>query len=196
MSARTLDVGSGTPLRQQAEAKLIGGIAPAIRRSAPSAQALTILFNLASAPESAGDALKMLHELQVHQVELDLQHEQLERTQAELTATLDRYVGLFDFAPVGYFAIDGDGRILEGNRAGADLFGVEQHQLPGRRIDSFLSPDNRLTVAALLARVRTSGGKETCDVRYQGSDAVSRTLRMVARASPHGESILLALTDT
>lgn len=195
MSAETLDVGNAAPLRQQAEAKLIDGIAPAIRRSVPSAQALTILFNLASTPESAGDALKMLHELQVHQVELDLQHEQLERTQAELTTTLDRYVELFDFAPVGYFAVDAEGRIIEGNRAGADLLGVEQRELSGRRIDSFLSADNRLTVSALLARVRTGGGQETCEVRHRGNDAVSRALRMVARTSPRGESILLTLMD-
>ena len=66
-------------LRQSAVERLVKGIAPATRGSSLGTEALTLLHGLASTPQTASDALKLLHELQVHQVELDLQHEQAEQ---------------------------------------------------------------------------------------------------------------------
>src|SRR6266700_7345147 len=109
------------PLRHVAEELLRDGIPPPAYGWSTGVDALNVLHNLAGSPESAADALKLLHELQVYQVELAMQREQLEQSRAEVAESLERYVERFDFAPVGYFALEPDGRIVEGNLAGADL---------------------------------------------------------------------------
>jgi hypothetical protein len=91
---------SGQPtLRQQAHHQLVAGVAPQSRGWGVSVEALTLLHRLASQPGSASDALKLLHELQVHQVELDLQQAQLEANERELNDELSRYRLLFEQAP-------------------------------------------------------------------------------------------------
>ncbi len=64
---------------------------------------------------------ELIHELEVHQIELEMQNEELRRTQVELTESRNRYYDLYDFAPVAYFSLDHKGRILEVNLAGAHL---------------------------------------------------------------------------
>lgn len=90
MSMHAVDSSKLSELRQHAEARLNGGQAPKTLGWSSSAQALSLLHRLASDPASAADALKLLHELQVHQVELDLQHEQMEQQLLELSETLRR----------------------------------------------------------------------------------------------------------
>ncbi len=68
--------------------------------------ALRVLYDLASSPSTAPDALALLHELQVHQVEVDLQDEELRRSRAEMESSLNRQVQLYDYAPVGCFTLD------------------------------------------------------------------------------------------
>src|SRR5438270_10029759 len=120
-------------LRNVAEERLRDGIPPPAHDGwTTGVEALNVLHGLAASPESAGDALKLLHELQVHQVELSMQNEQMEQSRAEIADSLELYIERFDFAPVGYFTVEPDGRIVEGNLAGADLFGVDRGELPGR----------------------------------------------------------------
>lgn len=80
----------------------------------------------------------LAHELHVHQVELEMQNEELRRTQAELAAARDRYLDLFDFAPVGYFTLDKDGVILECNLTGAEMLGARRNGLKGSRLSRFI----------------------------------------------------------
>jgi hypothetical protein len=61
---------------------------------------------------SSRDALSLIHELQVHQIELEMQNEELQRAQKELEKSRDRYSDLYDFAPVSYFSFDKDGLII------------------------------------------------------------------------------------
>jgi hypothetical protein len=92
MSKHTGKLKHPTPLRHQAETRIREGDAPQdTHRWSTGVEALTLLHDLASAPASAGDALKLLHELQVYQVELDLQYEQMELSQRELAEELHRY---------------------------------------------------------------------------------------------------------
>lgn len=185
----------GLNLRVAAEARLREGCAPPSRGVPTDAGSLNLLHRLANTPASADDALKLLHELQVHQVELDMQNEQLETTRRELAEDLARYHELYQFAPAGYFNVDSGGDIIEGNIAGAELFGVRQDELAGRGIDSFLAPGSRPVLLALLQQVRENGSRAACEVTSGGEAAGSRRWRIVAGIAPGARSWLIVAVD-
>ena len=143
MTASIVKPDQFSKLRNDAETRLSTGTAPRTNVWPPGLNALIQLYKLASNSESAADALKLLHELQVHQVELDLQQEQMEISQHEIAEELACYKGLYDFAAVGYFSIGSQGDVIDGNLCGAELLGVGQNKLRGHRIDSFLAPESR-----------------------------------------------------
>jgi PAS domain-containing protein len=79
------------------------------------------------------DTQRLVHELQVHQIELEMQNEELQQSRAEVEAGLERYTELYDFAPVGYLTLGRDGVIRQVNLTGARLMEAERVGLPGRR---------------------------------------------------------------
>lgn len=194
MSKRTADPEPHTTLRQRAQHKLDTGTAPTSRGWGVSVEALALLHRLASAPASAADALKLLHELQVHQVELDLQHAQIEANEAELADELARYRALYMQAPAAHFVLDADGRIVECNRAGADLLGRSSSEISGRRFDEFLSSDSRVPFATLLRDVRDGAANPCCTVRPARERIDARHWQIAASAGPSDGAVQLIVT--
>jgi PAS domain-containing protein len=86
------------------------------------------------------DALALVHELQVHQIELEMQNEELRHSKLETENALMKYSDLYDFAPIGLFAFDARGLILEVNLAGAALLGTERRNLMNRHFRMFVAP--------------------------------------------------------
>lgn len=86
---------------------------------------------------------KILHELHVHQIELEMQNEELRKAQIELEATRDRYIDLYDFAPVGYLTIDGQGMIDDCNLTAAHLLGRERMELIRQPFVQFITEEER-----------------------------------------------------
>jgi PAS domain S-box-containing protein len=91
---------------------------------------------------SSDDAHRVLHNLQVHQIELELQNEELRHAQVELEASRARYFDLYDLAPVGYFTLDENGLILEANLTGATLLGVARGALVKQPLARFVVGDD------------------------------------------------------
>lgn len=119
-----------------------------------------------------GDTRRLLQELQVHQVELEMQNAQLQEARDRTEALLEKYTDLYDFAPVGYFSLDEQGRIVEANLAGAALVQVERSQLLGRRLTRFLGPNSRAGFLTLLEGVFAGRGNVVCEsslLRADGS---------------------------
>jgi len=115
-------------------------------------------------PATEADTQRLVHELQVHQIELEMQNEELAQSRAEVEALLRQYADLYDFAPVGYFTLARDGAINQVNLAGANLLGVERGKLINRRFGVFVSAQSRTTFNAFIDKVFTIGSKETCEV--------------------------------
>lgn len=181
-------------LRQSAEERLVKGTAPFTRGWPMGSSALTLLHGLASAPETASEALKLLHELQVHQVELDLQHEQAEQECHELSEDLMHHTALFDLAPFAYVSLDAEDLVIAANRMAADWLAPgssEAQEWAGRRIEDLLAPECRTAVRGMLAALRKGDGedRQTCTVQSKADGASAQA---VATATPGGEQVLMA----
>ena len=179
-------------LREIAEERLEKGTAPFARGWPAGAQALAMLHGLASTPETASDALKLLHELQVHQVELDLQREQAEQECRQLGEDLANYIALFDLAPFAYLSLDPEGLVIATNRIAADWLAPgsgEAQEWAGRRIEGLLAPACRAAVRGTLAALRKGGGRQTCAVQSKADGASAHA---VATATPGGRQVLMA----
>jgi PAS domain S-box-containing protein len=113
-----------------------------------------------SQPKDLPDSRRLVHELQVHQLELEMQNTELHDARDRLEILLEKYADLYDFAPVGYFSLDAQGRILEVNLTGAAMLGVERSRLLTQRLAAFLTPASQLTFPAFLKRVFDGPGKQ------------------------------------
>jgi PAS domain-containing protein len=180
-------------LRTQALSRLTGHHSPAGTRSNASA-ALGVLHQLASSPSTAADALALLHELQVHQVEVELQDEELHRSRAELEADLLRLTQRHDHAPVGCFTIDRGTVLCEVNLTGARLLGVARDALPGLALDAFLTPSSAGRLQALLAQVDAGAeAQPACTLELVTRGGQRRAVDASAAPDPVGGRYLLAL---
>ncbi len=182
-------------LRDKAEALLEAGATPTTGHCSMSVDALRLLHRLSSNPRNAEDALKLLHELQVHQGELDLQNEELAANERVLVEDLHHYRTLYDCAPVGYVVVERGGAVLQANPAAAELFGVDQDDLEGRRIDSLLDPHNRPLLLGLLESVAETAAGGSC-VAETGGGGEPRHLHFLASIPPGGEHILLVCCES
>ena len=123
---------------------------------------------------SVTDARALLHELQVHQVELEMQNEELQRARTAAEEASERYYDLFDFAPVGYYLWDREAVILEVNLAGAALLGLERQAVVQKRFGQFVAQDDRATFAEFCKRVLASDTKQTCELcLLRGAERIS-----------------------
>ena len=100
---------------------------------------------------SAIDAARLFHELRVHQIELEMQNQELREAQWRLEAVSDRYSELYDFAPVGYLTVDDQGVILEINLTACKFLGGERTKLLGRYFPLFFPEQDRQALRHLLA---------------------------------------------
>ncbi len=143
------------------------------------------------------DLARLVHELQVHQIELQMQNEELRQARTEAEMALTRYVELYDFAPVGYFGLDRRGVIREVNLAGARLLGCDRCKLIGRPLATWLAEESRSALSGLLARATAPGRRETRElILVTGPEPTCRTfVQMEAVAEEEGGGIRAALID-
>lgn len=182
-------------LRDRAEAHLLSGTSPSSGQWSMGVDALRLLHRLSGDPDLAEDALKLLHELQVHQVELDLQNEEIAANERALMEDLSLYRALYEHAPVGYLVVDLEGAVVQANLTGAELFGVAREDMEGERFDTFISPQSRPQFLGLLERVVQSGSKGFCTAESAEGSQGSRRLQ-VAASLPEGQAhILLACCE-
>lgn len=182
-------------LRDMAETRLKTGTAQISSSYSLGPEALSLLHRLSSNPDTAGDALKLLHELQVHQVEIDLQNEVIKNDEHLLADELAYYRALYECAPAGYLLVDFDGRIVKANRVCAELFNVRQDELGGSHFNRHLAPASHNVFHGILERVRESKSRETAEVFTAGAGQRARPLRVMANLSPDERCALLVCSE-
>lgn len=116
---------------------------------------------------SAQDCQRLVHELQVHQIELEMQNEELRMTQEQLGESLEKYADLYEFAPVGYVTTNTKGRILEANLAFAGLLGTERSRLLNTALSLYAVAPDRALFRVHLDRVVQSDERQTCELRLE-----------------------------
>ena len=121
---------------------------------------------------------EIIHELQVHQSELETQNEELKRVQFELEASRNKYQDLYDFAPVGYFTLTQKGIIIEVNLAMAALLGMPGSKLIGRGFGHFVAPESLDQWDQHIISVLGHEEKQTCDLRLKREDGSSFYARL------------------
>lgn len=148
------------------------------------------------APDDA-DLLRLVHELRVHQLELEMQNEELRETRAALVLSLQRFTDLFDFAPVGYFSLDLNGNILQVNLAGAVLLGENRAKLTGRRFIRFVRRDSQAAFTDLMERLSADAGRSTCEIFLSDEPLgqAQRCVRLDGETQDGGSSYLIAAID-
>jgi PAS domain-containing protein len=107
---------------------------------------------------------KLVHELQVHQIELEMQNEELRHAYETAEAALKKYTMLYDFAPTGYFTLDHDGRICELNFSGAEMLGDKRFSLINSNFKLFVSDQSKPDFNLFFKNLYSSYAKEACEL--------------------------------
>jgi PAS domain S-box-containing protein len=146
-------------------------------------------------PVKKADTVRLIHELRVHQIELEIQNEELMQARAETEAALRQFTDLYDFVPVGYFTLTRDGAIQQANLTGAALLGVERGKLVKRRFGLFVDTKSRPTFNAFLAKVFADDKKQTCEVELLKGKTKSFWAQIEATTDEHGETCRAVVSD-
>ena len=138
--------------------------------------------------------LKLIHELQVHQIELELQNEELTSARQKEEQAKKKYAGLFEYAPSAYFILTSSGDIAELNQAGEKLLGKERPKLINSRFAFFVSPDTRNIFADFLSKV-VSGSAENCEVAFESEAGVYAYAHLSGSLTNEGEMCMITADD-
>ena len=116
------------------------------------------------------DIKKLLHELQVHQIELEMQNEELQEAYQTVEKALEKYTLLYDFAPAGYFTLDKDSMICDVNFTGAELLGEKRFALSGANFRLFVSENSKSVFDIFFRKVYSGNGKESCALQLESEE--------------------------
>jgi len=138
---------------------------------------------------------RLVHELEVHQIELEMQNEELLQARDTVDRTLDIYTDLYDFAPVGYFTLDHAGTIKTVNLGGASLFGFERTRLLDRSFVTFVQFKARHIFTDFLMKAFALQGKMSCEMALTPDGKHPLYVRIEALADASGKECRIAVLD-
>lgn len=115
-------------------------------------------------PSVESDMKRLLHELQVHQIELEMQNEELRQAYQMAETALKKYTMLYDFAPMGYFTLDPSGAICDLNFTGAEMLGDRRFALINSNFKLFVSQDSLPVFIVFFNKIFSGNAKERCEV--------------------------------
>lgn len=141
------------------------------------------------------DLQKLLHELQVHQIELEMQNQELMMAYETTEAALRKYTMLYDLAPVGFFIVERDGSIADLNFTGADLLEDKRINLIGSNFKLFIAEASRPAFNQFFFEVYASTSKKACEMLLGYHDRVLRSVYMEGVVTGDEGVCLLSVVD-
>lgn len=141
------------------------------------------------------ETLKLIHELEVHQIELEMQKEELILAKDEVESALQKYSDLYDFAPTGYFTLTNSGKVLDLNLAGSQLLRKERSKLKNSQFGFFVSDVSKPVFNQFLESVFRLDTKECCEVKLVLDDATTMHVYLTGVLSSTKEQALLTIVD-
>jgi len=118
-----------------------------------------------NAPETETDVKRLLHELQVHQIELEMQNEELRQANETAETALRKFTMLYDFAPMGYFTLEQDGSIKDLNFTAAEILGDKRILLLNSNFKLFVAEGSLPKFNKFFSKIFISKAKESCEVK-------------------------------
>lgn len=141
------------------------------------------------------DNLKLIHELEVYQIELELQNDELQKAKTIAVSIAEKYTELFDFAPLGYFTISKDGEITEVNLIGSQMLGRERSRVRNIKFATFVSPDSALIFRMFIEKVFSYNIKVCCELNLSIHDNTPVQVYLTGIAIAEGQQALLTMVD-
>jgi PAS domain-containing protein len=191
MTTRTTRLFSQHDLRARAQARLEETKA-ALSPARDASRAMRVLFDLASTPNTAPDALALLHELQVHQVELDLQNEELAASRSELESAYSHLHEWLHAAPSAQLVLDAHSCITECNTSALRDLNRSQETVLGQRLEAWLDMAALPQVLSWLAQARQSPQAVPMTLTLRAHNAPAVTVCAAACANPMATGCLLS----
>ena len=125
-----------------------------------------------------------IHSLDVYRTELELQNEELRRSQQDLEEARDRYADLYDFAPLGYFTFNGQGKIIEANLTGAMILSINRSELLSRSMSAFVIVQDIANFRSHLLETIATGSRQVCEISLTRTDGARLFARLESIAVP------------
>ncbi len=182
-------------LRRNAENRLRMGSAPVLGGAPLNKDALSLLYSMARDPKRSSEALGLLQELQVHQVELDLQREELENSEREMRYELTLHRALFELTPVVSLVLTREGRIIEANPAAAWLLRTRHGEMLGQMLNDFLKQESRAPWSELLGKLEAGEQAASCEVLVDAGSNKAVTLELSGHFLPETGVLLFGVVS-
>jgi diguanylate cyclase (GGDEF)-like protein/PAS domain S-box-containing protein len=167
-----------------------------MKRSKLRSKAEAQLAGLQHPEMSHSSATALLQELQVNQIELEMQNEELRRTQVELAESRERYMDLYEYAPVAYLTLTSSGLISKINLTGAQMLGEDRRSLIHRRFEHSIVAPDQARYSRMLAVLVESLQRQASAVALRRSDASIIHVQLDCVPFRHGDTLMIRLTIT
>ena len=146
-------------------------------------------------PLTDSETQDLIHELEVHKLELEIQNDELRHAWAIAEIASDRYTELYDFAPTGYGTLSSEGSILEINLHGSQLLGMERSRIKNVSFDFFVTHDTKQVFKRFLKKVFSSKVKESCEVTLLVTGNIVVYAQLSAIVNGQGENCFMTMVD-
>jgi two-component system cell cycle sensor histidine kinase/response regulator CckA len=160
------------------------------RRAEEIVQEKATLTPVSPEPLSPESARSLLHDLRVHQIELEMQNEELRRAQVELEASRARYFDLYDLAPVGYVTLSEQGLIIEANLTAASLLGLARGALVGQPLSHFVVREDQDAYYRHRKQLFETGAAQVCELRLRRKGDARFWARIETAAAHDADGVL------
>ncbi len=137
----------------------------------------------------------LIHNLEVHRIELEMQNDELKAANKEKDAARKRHADLFEFAPAGYVVMDAAFVITQSNKSFSNMVGVEKERLAGAPFTDYIDPDFQDAFHLAARRLRRSRGKTVFEMRLRAGETPGAWVHAEMTAPDAGQSFLVSLID-